>query len=42
MATHRFGIPTFSLRDQFNRKIESQRLGKVEILFVKEEEQIVH
>jgi hypothetical protein len=42
MATHHFGIPTFSLRDHFNRKIESQRHGKVGILFAKEEEQIVH
>jgi hypothetical protein len=42
MATHQFGIPTFSLKDCFNRKIESQRHEKVGILFAKEEEQILH
>jgi hypothetical protein len=42
MTTHHFGIPTFYLRDHFNRKIESQRHGKIGISFAKEEEQIVH
>jgi hypothetical protein len=42
MATYHFGILTFSLRDHLNRNIESQRHGKVGILFAKEEEQIFH
>jgi hypothetical protein len=33
MATHHFDIPTLFLKDHLNRKIESQRHGKVGMLF---------
>jgi hypothetical protein len=42
MTAYHFCILTFSLRDHLNRKIESQRHGKVGILVAKEEEPIVY